>query len=277
MTSAVQTQHTLPMRPAKSWAYALNIAPFVLVHLSLIAIFWTGATTADWICFGTVAFVQMLAVTVGYHRYFAHRCFKTGRVFQFILAFVAQTTAQKGALWWAAHHRDHHRYSDTERDVHSPVVVGFWHAHLGWIFDIRNDPTKMSKIRDFARFPELRFLNRFYLLPTFIVGSIILATLGASGLLVGFLLAVVFSWHATFSINSLAHLWGTRPHQTDDDSRNNVILALLTNGEGWHNNHHHDMLDARLGRRWWELDLGWATIWLLSKLRIVSSVRINKS
>jgi stearoyl-CoA desaturase (delta-9 desaturase) len=147
---------------------------------------------------------------------------------------------------------------------------------VGWIFDSRNDATKLSKIRDFARFPELRFLNSVHLLPAVVVGAIILELMGPSGLLVGFLLSVVFCWHATFAINSLAHMWGTRPYDTDDDSRNNALLALLSCGEGWHNNHHQDMLDVRLGRRWWQLDMGWATIWLLTKLRITSSPRINK-
>ena len=251
----------------------LDITPFVLVHLALLGCFWTGVKGSDFIALGIIYLVQMTAVTVGYHRYFSHKTFRTGRVFQFLLAFLAQTTAQKGVLWWAAHHRDHHRHSDTPRDVHSPVVKGFAYAHVGWLFDRRHDATKLSKIRDFARFRELRVLNRFHLAPAILVGWIILQTLGTSTLLLGFLGSIVLCWHVTFFINSLAHVWGTRTYETSDQSRNNALLALLSCGEGWHNNHHHDMLDARLGTRWWQIDTGWYTIWFLSKLRIVRDPR----
>ena len=273
MTSTTQRFPAIrPEKPALKLRI-LDMAPFVIVHLCLFGVIWTGVSATDFAALGIIYLVQMTAVTVGYHRYFSHKTFKTGRLFQFILAFLAQTTAQKGVLWWAAHHRDHHKHSDTEHDVHSPVTQGFVYAHLAWIFDVRHDATKFSKIRDFARFPELRFLNRFHLVPAFIVGWIILQTLGASGLIVGFLGSIVLCWHVTFMINSLAHVWGTRPYDTADQSRNNAFLALLSCGEGWHNNHHHEMLDARLGTHWWQIDIGWYTIWCLSKLGIVSSPR----
>ena len=273
MTSTTQRLPSLKPAVPQFKARVMDIAPFIIVHLALFGVIWTGVKASDFVLFGVIYTVQMLAVTVGYHRYFSHKTFKTGRVFQFILAFLAQSTAQKGALWWAAHHRDHHKYSDTEKDVHSPITRSFLYSHVGWIFDIRNDPTKFSKIRDFARFRELRFLNRFQLLPAFVMGWVVLQFFGASGLIVGFLGSIVLCWHVTFMINSLAHVWGTRPYETDDQSRNNVFLALLSCGEGWHNNHHNDMLDARLGTHWWQIDLGWYTIWALSKVGIVSSPR----
>lgn len=270
-TTTIRPLENIPK--SKTSSALVDATPFILIHFSLLTLLAVETSVADWICFAVIATVQMVAITVGYHRYFSHRGFKTGRVFQFILAFLAQTTAQKGALWWAAHHRDHHKYSDTEKDVHSPVADTFLYAHVGWIFDRRHDQTKFSKIRDFARFPELRFLNAVHLLPAVIVGVVLMSTLGLSGLMVGLILPIVFNWHGTFSINSLAHLWGTRPNKTEDHSRNNALLALLTAGEGWHNNHHHDMLNPRLGTQWWQFDLGWITIRVLEKLHIVSDVR----
>jgi stearoyl-CoA desaturase (delta-9 desaturase) len=201
----------------------------------------------------------MFAATGVYHRYFSHRTYKTSRPMQFLLAVLAQTTSQKGILWWAAHHRAHHRNSDTPRDVHSPLQFGFWHAHVGWIYD-GTASTDYARVRDFTRFPELVILNKLWWIPPAGLAFAVWAIWGWSGLWIGFMLSTVLVWHAVFTINSLAHVWGTQRYDTSDTSRNNWVLALLTMGEGWHNNHHHFMGSARQGFYWWEID---ATYYIL--------------
>lgn len=244
----------------------------VLVHLAVFGALFVDIPASAWVlCFG-MWFVRMFFVTAGYHRYFSHRSFNTSRVFQFILAFGAQSSLQKGVLWWAAHHRDHHRFSDTERDVHSPND-GFWHSHLLWILDPANDETLTRRVRDLDRFPELRWLDRWHLVPTVTVGLICLAAAGLPGLFIGYFLSTVILWHTTFTINSLAHVWGSKRYETGDDSRNNFFLALITLGEGWHNNHHRYMLSARQGFRWWEIDITYYILKLLSLFGIVRDLR----
>lgn len=224
------------------------------------------------VAFGLWA-VRMFGITAGYHRYFSHRAFKTGRIFQFVLAFIAQASSQKGALWWASHHRVHHKLSDEPGDLHSPVQKGFWYSHVGWLFDEPSQETRFDKIRDFAKYPELVFLNTFWVLPVVIVGAIPTLVYGLEGLLVGFFLSTVVLWHTTFFINSLAHVFGKRRFATTDDSRNHWFLALLTFGEGWHNNHHHYQSSARQGFYWWEIDLSYYILVVLSKIGLVWDLR----
>jgi stearoyl-CoA desaturase (delta-9 desaturase) len=211
-------------------------------------------------------------VTAGYHRYFAHRSFHTSRLFQFVLAFGAQTSAQKGALWWAAHHRRHHRYADTERDLHSPQR-GFWWSHVGWILCDRYGPTDFDAIPDFARYPELRYLNRHDWIPPWALGAACFVIGGWSGLIIGFFCSTVLLWHTTFSINSLAHVIGRRRYDTNDTSGNSFALAAMTGGEGWHNNHHRFPTAARQGFRWWEIDTTYYILRALSWARIVRDLR----
>ena len=246
--------------------------PFVIVHLAALGAFWSGVTRAAVVCCAVLFFVRMFAVTGGYHRYFSHRTYKTSRVFQFVLAFLAQTTAQKGALWWAAHHRHHHRFSDQHGDLHSPVIDGFWYSHVGWLFN-GTAATDYSKIPDFAAFPELRFLNRYHLLPPIALGVATFLLLGWSGLFIGFFLSTILTWHATFTINSLSHVFGKRRFATSDDSRNNWLLALLTLGEGWHNNHHRFAASTRQGFYWYEIDITYYVLKVLSWFRIVWDLR----
>ena len=180
----------------------------------------------------------MFAITAGYHRYFSHRSYRTSRAFQLVLAVLGATAAQRGPLWWAAHHRDHHRFSDRPEDVHSPLQRGFWWSHVGWILSRRHHLTKTARVKDLARFPELRFVDRFHLLfPAALATGLFLAG-GWPALLWGFFVSTAALWHATFAINSLAHVLGRRRYATGDDSRNSLALALVTFGEGWHNNHH---------------------------------------
>jgi stearoyl-CoA desaturase (delta-9 desaturase) len=228
--------------------------PFVLVHLACFAAIWTGITWEAVTLCVALYWLRILAIGAGYHRYFSHRAYSTGRVFQFILAFLAQSTAQKSVLWWAAKHRHHHQHSDTEDDVHSPRHKGFVYSHLGWIFARKHAEADLTKVADLARYPELRLLHKLELVPAAILGVLCFLIAGWPGLVVGFFWSTVLVYHATFCINSLAHVSGTKRYVTGDDSRNNWMLAVFTMGEGWHNNHHAFQSSVRQGFRWWEID-----------------------
>jgi stearoyl-CoA desaturase (delta-9 desaturase) len=243
--------------------------PFVLVHLACFAAIWTGITWQAVAICGALYWLRIFAIGAGYHRYFSHRAYATSRQFQFVLAALAQSTAQKSVLWWAAKHRHHHLHSDTKQDVHSPRHTGFIYSHLGWIFAERNDATDLVKVGDFAQFPELMWLHRLELAPAFILGLLCFLAAGWSGLVVGFFWSTVLVYHATFCINSLAHVRGSRRYVTGDDSRNNLVLAIFTMGEGWHNNHHACQSSARQGFRWWEIDMTFYLLKVLSWLRLV--------
>jgi stearoyl-CoA desaturase (delta-9 desaturase) len=217
--------------------------------------------------------VRMFGITAGYHRYFAHRSFKTSRVGQFLLACLGASAMQKGPLWWAAHHRRHHRYSDTPDDPHSPLVTSFWWAHLGWIMSDDHVETPIHEIPDYNRFTELRLLERFHWVPGILLAAVCMWIGGWTGLVWGFVISTVILYHCTFSINSLSHLVGRRRYATTDDSRNNFVLALITLGEGWHNNHHHYMSSANQGFFWWEIDISYYIIRLLSFVGLTWDVR----
>jgi len=263
----------------------LRILPFVALHGVVFLIPLVGwSWTAVGVAVGLYA-VRMFAITAFYHRYFSHRTFKTSRAMQFVFALVGNSAVQRGPLWWAAHHREHHANSDGPLDAHSPIQRGFWWSHIGWITDRTNFATRLHRVRDLARFPELCFLDRFdVLVPvvgaalTYGAGELIAALFPGSGtsgmqLLVWAIVSTVVLFHATFTINSLSHLFGTRPYATKDHSRNNVWLALLTFGEGWHNNHHHYSASVRQGFRWYEIDLSWWGLVLLRSLGLVWDLR----
>jgi stearoyl-CoA desaturase (delta-9 desaturase) len=243
--------------------------PFLLVHLACVAAIWTGIGVEAVVLCLVLYLIRMFGVTAGYHRYFSHRAFRTSRAGQFLLALLAQSSAQRGILWWAAKHRHHHKYSDSALDVHSPRHHGFWYAHLGWIFQPEHDKTDLSAVPDLARYPELVWLDRHPYLPASVlaVGTWLVA--GWAGLVVGFFWSTVLLYHGTFFINSMAHVHGTQRYVTGDDSRNNWWLALLTLGEGWHNNHHAYMASTRQGFRWWEVDPTYYALKVLSWARIV--------
>jgi len=243
--------------------------PFIVLHLSCFAAFWTGITWQAVAIGVTLYWLRMFAITAGYHRYFSHRSYSTSRPFQFVLAFLAQSTTQKSVLWWAAKHRHHHLHSDTPHDVHSPRHRGFFYSHVGWIFYRQHDLTDLVKVADFAAFPELKWLHRFEQLPGVILALICFLIGGWSGLVVGFVWSTVLLYHATFCINSLAHVHGRKRYVTGDDSRNNWLLAFFTMGEGWHNNHHAYQSSVRQGFRWWEIDATFYVIKALSFVRVV--------
>ncbi len=247
--------------------------PFVLVHLACLGVFWTGVRWTDVALCLAFYYGRMFFVTAGYHRYFSHRSFKTSRAFQFVLAFCAMTSAQKGVLWWAAHHRAHHQYSDTDEDLHSPSRDGFWWSHAGWILSNVNDLTDVARIRDFAKFAELRWLDRWHLVPAITLAVSIFLMGGWRALFWGFFVSTVILWHGTFCINSLAHVFGKVRYKTTDTSKNSMMLALLTMGEGWHNNHHRYMSSTRQGFFWWEIDGSYYILKVLSWLRLVWDLR----
>ncbi len=244
--------------------------PFWGVHVLAVVGIWRLGFS--WKGVGIAVFfyyLRMFAVTAGYHRYFAHKTYKTSRAFQFFLAALAQSSTQKGALWWAAHHRNHHKYSDKPEDIHSMKLRGFFWSHVGWILMHKYDHTEWQEIQDFAKYPELRWLNRFHVVPSIVLGTSLFLLGGWTWLVWGYLVSTSFLWHGTFTINSLAHWLGRRRYATTDESRNSLFLALITMGEGWHNNHHYYPKSTSQGFYWWEVDM---TAYLLRALSLVGVV-----
>ena len=252
----------------------IQATPFFLVHV--LAVVGAILYPPTW---GLVAlavglyYLRMWGIVVGFHRYFSHRTFKTSRFFQFILELVGVSAVQKGALWWAAHHRHHHRHSDQEPDLHSPTLKGFLWAHVGWILCPKYTAIEYDKIRDFAKYPELRWLDRHYIAVPIALAGILWAVAGTPALVWGGLVSTVILWHGTFTINSLAHVFGKRRYETSDSSRNSFLLSLITLGEGWHNNHHFYPGTARQGFFWWELDIGYYSLKALELVGVVWDVR----
>ena len=248
--------------------------PFWAVHaIALIGPFIVGIRW-EWVLLAVATFyLRMFGITAGYHRYFSHRTYKTSRVFQFLLALLGTTSVQKGVLWWSANHRDHHRYSDTDKDVHSPRKGFIW-SHMWWILVDDHFDTKFDRIKDFAKYRELRWLNTFHIVP--VVGFAVLTWLvgGWGGLVWGFFVSTVLLWHSTFFVNSINHIFGYRRFKSGDDSTNNWWVALLTMGEGWHNNHHYYQATVRQGFYWYEIDLTYYILRGLSALGIVWDLRM---
>lgn len=249
------------------------IVPFALLHLGVFAVFFVQFSWKYVALMVATYSIRMFGVTAGYHRYFSHRSYTMGRVPQFLMAFLAQTSSQKGVLWWAAHHRDHHQNSDLESDIHSPWQSGFWWAHVGWVISNDFDDYNPRRIHDFGKLPELRWLNRWHWVPTALFGAAVYFTLGLGAFVWGYVVSTVILFHCTFSINSLAHIWGSRRFETPDQSRNNLFLALVTMGEGWHNNHHRFMHSCRQGLRWWEVDFTFYLLIVLSWLGLARDLR----
>ena len=266
-----------------SWFRCL---PFILIHLGAFGVIWVGANAIVVTAAIVLYFSRVFFLTAFYHRYFSHRTFKTNRFWQFIFAICGLTAIQRGPLWWAAHHRRHHLHADGEEDAHSPVVRGILWSHFGWFTCARNFRTYYNIIPDFTKYPELVFLNRFdWIVPVLFMSGIYASgawletnhpEYGVSGLQMlvwcGFL-STVAVYHATFCVNSLCHLLGTRPFKTEDHSRNNWLVALLTFGEGWHNNHHRFPGSARQGFVWWQIDISYYILRLMQFLRIIHDLK----
>lgn len=265
-----ESQRKFPSNPELTDRFdTIQFMPFVLMHVALIGIWWTGFTVEAVILCVALYILRVFGITGGYHRYFSHRGYKTSRVFQFIMAFLGATAGQKGPLWWAGKHREHHRDSDTPADAHSPRQYGFFDAHVGWVYRKARSRPDSDLMNDFSKYPEIRWLERNQYAPIMLLGLACYLVAGLSGLFVGFFLSTVLVYHATFTINSINHVIGRQRYLTGDDSRNNWFLALLSMGEGWHNNHHYYPASARNGFFWWEFDL---TYYFLKGLESVGLV-----
>lgn len=279
-----QQTHLTHNQDAIDW---WRVIPFVGMHLACLAVFWVGWSWFA-VLFAVILYVaRMFAITAFYHRYFSHKCFQTSRLWQLVFAIAGATAVQRGPLWWASHHRSHHIHSDQQDDAHSPVQHGFVWSHLGWFLATKNFSTRFERVKELAKFPELRFLDRFdivvpivfatsiYLLGCYLsINAPALNTNGWQLLVWGFVISTVLLYHGTFSVNSLAHLWGKRRYQTRDQSRNNLWIAIITLGEGWHNNHHHYPGSAKQGFYWWEIDLTYYGLRLMSLLGCIWNLRV---
>ena len=263
----------LQSHPAHSDVVYPSAIPFVATHLVCLGAIWTGVPLRALVVASVLYVVRMWAITAGYHRYFSHRTYKTSRVMQFLIAFLGQTSAQRGVIWWAAVHRHHHLHSDTEHDVHSPRHHGFLYSHVTWIFNPSNWEPDYGTVKDLTRYPELVWLDRHTYLPAILLGFGVWLVGGWAMLVVGFFWSTVVLFHCTFFINSLAHVSGSQRYLTGEDSRNNVWLALITLGEGWHNNHHHYQSSTRQGFRWWEIDISYYVLKVMSWFRLVWDLR----
>jgi stearoyl-CoA desaturase (Delta-9 desaturase) len=272
---------TLPQKV--NWQRTL---PFIFLHLGCLAVFWVGISPVSVGAAVVLYLVRMFAITGFYHRYFSHKTFKTSRAAQFAFAVIGNSSMQRGPLWWAATHRHHHKHSDHEEDIHSPVVSGFMWSHIGWLTSMKNFPTAYKSIPDLSKFPELVFLNRYDQTVPFAFGLLMLA-IGAAleygfpalGVTVGqffiwtFFISTTVLLHGTLCINSMAHVWGKKCYETDDDSRNSWLLTLITLGEGWHNNHHRYPHSVRQGFKWWQMDLTYYGLKFLSFTGLIWDLR----
>ncbi|HVY22694.1 MAG TPA: acyl-CoA desaturase [Steroidobacteraceae bacterium] len=259
-----------------------RVLPFIAMHLMCLGVIWVGVSPVA-VAVALIAYlVRMFAITGFYHRYFSHRTFKTSRIGQFLFALLGAAAVQRGPIWWAAHHRHHHAHSDKQADAHSPLQHGFWRAHVGWFLTREGFAPDLKRVRDLLRYPELRWLDRLDIaVPVLMAFGMLrlgqylqvhapqLHTSGAQMLIWGFFISTIGCYHITYSINSLAHVFGKQRYHTADESRNNWLLAILTLGEGWHNNHHHYPAAARQGFYWWEIDITWYALKLLSWMGIV--------
>jgi stearoyl-CoA desaturase (delta-9 desaturase) len=274
--------HTLPTGLPKTsiriavWRatrIALSLSPLIAVHLALFTMPVVEPTIVAIVLALVVSRIAGLGITAGYHRGLTHRSYRTGRVVQFLIAATGCTALQKGPLWWAAHHRLHHAHSDQPGDPHSPVLDGLWHGHMGWLFtrDLMHPDPRL--IRDLAKYPELVWLDRLWMIPGLLLAVACYLVGGWSGVVWGFCLGVVAVFQVTFAVNSIGHRWGRRRFDTAEGSRNNLVLGYLAMGDGWHNNHHRAPTSARHGLAWYEFDMTYRMIRLLVWLRLAWEVK----
>ena len=261
-------------------------AQFLFMHVACLLAIWTGVSMVAVITCLALYVVRMFAITAGFHRLFSHRTYRTGRIFQFLIAFAGTASYQKGPLWWSAHHRRHHLHADTDDDLHSPLTRTLWRSHVGWFLSRDSQATDTKLISNLLKYGDLRLMDRFYSVPPvllavsmFLLGAALeryapgLGTSAWQMLIWGFFISTVLLYHGTFTVNSLAHIFGKRRFETKDNSRNNLFVALITLGEGWHNNHHHYPSSERQGFYWWEIDVAHYTLRALSWVGVVRDLR----
>jgi len=249
---------------------------FWIVQASALLVFAVPVSAGLVALWAVSHFLRAIGLTLAFHRYFAHRAFKMNRVTQFVWAFIGTAAMQKGPLWWAGHHVNHHKYADREGDPHSPMVSGLYYAHIGWFLnDTKHDRLETTNpvVRDFSKFPELRFLDTYFFVPPTLLALSLYLTGGFTWLVWGFCLPTVTLAHATFAINTVNHLFGSRRFETIDESRNNPVTAFFAVGEGWHNNHHRYQRAARNGFYWWEFDPTWYVIRAMQALGLAWDVQ----
>ena len=267
------TAEPAPGRSLQSLRGWLAWGVFVGLHVGCLLVFAVPATGAALGLFAALYVTRSLVLAGGFHRYFSHRAFKTSRWFQFALGWVGTTAVQGSPLWWASNHRLHHRHSDTAADPHSPVARSAWWAHIGWVLSQEHRGVDWDRVRDLARYPELRWLERWEAVPPVLLAGLCYLAGGWPGVVWGFVASTVLAYHATFSVNVVCHLFGTRRYATPDHSRNNLVMAVAAFGEGWHNNHHHYPSAARAGFRWWEVDATYYALRALSWVGLVWDLR----
>jgi stearoyl-CoA desaturase (delta-9 desaturase) len=259
----------------RSFSISLPGILFIGIHLACFAAFWTGINWQACVLCAFMFFIRKFGITGAFHRYFSHRSYKTSRAFQFVLAFLGGMAGQKGALWWAAQHRHHHKHSDTEHDIHSAKLEGFYWSHVGWVLSKEYEAYDKNSVRDLIKYPELVWLDKALFVPPVVGGAFCFFTgmfwfhNAMMGLVVGFFISTVILYHTTFAINSLCHMFGGRRYETGEESKNSIWLALLTMGEGWHNNHHHYPLSCRQGFFWYEIDITYYILVCLEKVGLV--------
>jgi stearoyl-CoA desaturase (delta-9 desaturase) len=255
----------------------LTQAVFWLVQASALLVFVVPFSATFVLLWAASHFVRAIGLTLAFHRYFAHRAFQMNRAARFVWAFIGTAAMQKGPLWWAGHHVNHHKYADRDGDPHSPMVSGFYYAHIGWFLnDTRYDVVEASNpvIRDFSKARELAWLDRYHFLPPLTLAVALYLAGGMPWLVYGFCLPTMTLAHATFCINTVNHMFGSRRFETVDESRNNAVTALFAVGEGWHNNHHRYQRAARNGFYWWEFDPTWYVIRAMAALGIASDLQV---
>ena len=273
----------------------------MLPSIIQIIIFWTVQASAasvflvpfSWslvLLWAVSHFLRAIGLTLTFHRYLAHRAFQMNRGVRFVWAFIGTCAMQKGPIWWAGHHVNHHKFADREGDPHSPMVSGVYYAHIGWFLnDTKHDQLEPNNpvLRDFSKYWELAMLERFHFVPPIMLAVAMYLIGGAPWLVWGFCLPTMTLAHATFAINTVNHMFGSRRFDTIDESRNNAVTAIFAAGEGWHNNHHRFQRAARNGFYWWEFDPTWYVIramaavglaWDLQQVpeRIYEEARVTK-
>lgn len=264
-----------------------NLIPMLAMHVAAITmVIMSGFSWVALLACVFMYYARMFGITGGFHRYFAHRTYKTSRWFQFVLAWLGTSATQLGPIWWAGHHRDHHKFSDTEKDVHSPVQRGFWWAHIGWLWADRFNVTKYENMKDFDKYPEMKWINTYYFIPPIVTAFMMyglgwvlnawypgLGTSGFQMLAWGFFASTVLLYHGTFLVNSATHIVGKRVYPTSDNSKNSMWISLLTMGEGWHNNHHYFPSSESQGLEWWQIDMSHYIITMLSWVGVVWDIK----
>ncbi len=249
---------------------------FVIIFhiLAVVALFnfsWANLTAAFILWWVAGSF----GIGIGYHRLLTHRGFKAPKWLEYTLSIFGTLALQSGPLTWVTTHRVHHAFTETDRDPHSPRNGTYW-SHMGWIMRGKAQHQTWADMQrycpDFANDRVHQLINKYYIVPTIVVGMGLLAIGGWTMLLWGIFLKTVLGWHFTWLVNSATHLWGTRRFETRDDSRNNALVAAVTFGEGWHNNHHAYPRSAKHGIAWYEFDVNWVQIRILEKLGVISDV-----